>query len=239
MDIKVELGLVREATARLLADLGTLDEVSLAAPSRLDGRSRRDLIHHLAADARSRAGAEPPSDVAAADAIADLAAACDYLADTWAVRSPDSWGRRLDGMRRGPSRLMSEPAARLVEVAVHHVDLDIGLEPQDWSAQVVDVVLDHVMAALAQQHSRVRGPASSWRLHRTDTEEGIGADWVLIRAPYGTEIHPTPGEADTTIAGSGHALVTWVTGRGPLADAGLEVTGDATLAAELPSTYPY
>lgn len=240
MDIAGELGLVREATARLLADLKEQDATTLSQPSRTEGRSRLDVLEHLSADARTRAGDDRVGDsTAGIDAVAELDAACDHLADTWAVRSPDSWGRRLDGMRRGASRAASEPAARLVEVLLGHIDMGIGCEASSWTGPQVDVALGHVMTALSQKHSRVNGDAAIWKLHRTDPGPEAGSDWVVIRASYGTEIHPVPADADATITGPGHALMAWLTGRVPLAESGLEVTGDTDLAETLPITYPY
>lgn len=242
MDIAGELGLVREATDRLLADLEKHDAANLSEPSRIEGRSRLHVVNQLKSDAQSRAATgdnDTDANDTDSDPVADLASACHQLADVWAVRSPDSWGRRLDGMRRGASRAASEPAARLVEVLLGHVDLGIGFESSSWPEPEVDVALSHVMTALSQKHARVSGDAAIWRLHRTDPGPEAVSDWVVIRASYGTEIHPVPDGADATITGPGHSLMAWLTGRASLADSGLEVTGDNDLAQSLPAAYPY
>lgn len=269
MDIPGELRLLRDATARLLVDVADLDDAALAGDSSVAGWSRADVLRHLTDDALARAAAgattaaaNPAGATAAGGAsaavVADLASASEYLADMWAVRAPDAWGRRLDHMRRGPSRTMSEPAARLVEVVVHHVDLDMGRQPEDWPAEVVDVSIAHVMATLAQRHARVGGPSTIWRLGRTDapvTEAATDpaaaaaaapAGWMVVRAPYGSEVHPVAagegeadGDADAAVTGPGHSLLAWVLGRRPIEHPDLAVVGDAELAESFPQTYTY
>jgi maleylpyruvate isomerase len=95
---------------------------------------------------------------------------------------------------------------RLIEVEVHHADLDIGYTPGDWDPGFCDLLLAEVV------HDRAAGP--SLVVRSTDT----GGLWR-----YGV-----PGQGPT-VQGRSCDLAWWVLGRG----AGAGLTSDSDVLPEL------
>src|SRR5690606_1695959 len=81
----------------------------------------------------------------------------------------------------------------LVEVELHHVDLDAGYRYQDWSDAFADRLLDELVEQLP---ARLDGESVS--VHRAGT--------------------PRPAGADRVVTGPLTALVAWLTGRSDGAD---------------------
>ncbi|NUV85990.1 maleylpyruvate isomerase family mycothiol-dependent enzyme [Streptomyces sp. KAI-26] len=149
MDHAHDLGAVREATDRLLGGVGKWDEATLAEPSRLPGWSRGHVLAHLSrnADALGNVLRGLPmyassetrdADIASgatrspAEQLADLRESADGFQAVAA--EPADWSRTVtlrNGVTDSASRV---PFRRLIELEIHHVDLDIGYELEDLPA---------------------------------------------------------------------------------------------------------
>lgn len=141
---------VREATERLLAAVGTLDNAAVTHPSRLPGWTRGHVLSHLArnADALVNVLAGRPMYESAEARDADiergapreLRAQLDDVRESaerfQAVGAKDAdWSRTVElrnGVKDTASRI---PFRRWAEVELHHVDLGIGYELEDLSEE--------------------------------------------------------------------------------------------------------
>jgi maleylpyruvate isomerase len=147
--------LVASATQRLLGDTITVADDQWRAPSRLPGWSRGHVATHLArqADALARviggarAGTPVPmydtpeqrdAEIAAGAARSglelqiDLDTSAGALSELFeAVAQEKTWDQvvELRHGTRAPVRLL--PLARMAEVVLHHVDLDVGIDVDD------------------------------------------------------------------------------------------------------------
>jgi maleylpyruvate isomerase len=159
-------GLVRTATQRLLGDTILVTDEQWRAASRLPDWTRGHVATHIArhADAICRLAewartgerqdmyASPEqraSDIEAGSGRSGLELQIDL--DTTAGRlssafeeldAADAWDAVVEMSRgvRVPARLM--PLARLLEVAIHHVDLDVGYEITDIDTQTAEWLLE-------------------------------------------------------------------------------------------------
>lgn len=148
-----DLRSVREATDRLLTAVAKLDNAALAEESHLPGWSRGHILAHLARNADALvnvfegrpmyASAEARDADIERDAgrpleehLADLRDSGDrFLATT--ERDQD-WSRTVE-LRNGVTDLAENvPFRRWVEVALHHVDLNIGYELADLPEEFTD-----------------------------------------------------------------------------------------------------
>ena len=144
-------GLVNGATQRLLGDTIAVSDEDWRAPSRLPGWSRGHVASHIARQADgmvrltewARSGQRQDMYASAEQRETDIAAGAGRTGlelqidlDTSAGRLDQAfdtldeaaWDRVVE-LRSGtkvPARML--PLARLLEVVVHHVDLDIGYE---------------------------------------------------------------------------------------------------------------
>jgi maleylpyruvate isomerase len=144
-------GLVNGATAQLLGDTISVSDEAWLAPSRLPDWSRGHVASHIARQADgmvrltewARSGQRQDMYASAEQREADIAAGAGRSGlelqidlDTSAGRLDQAFDAMDDAswdaiveLRSGtkvPARLL--PLARLLEVVVHHVDLDIGFE---------------------------------------------------------------------------------------------------------------
>lgn len=148
-------GLVRTATARLLGDTISVADDAWRAPSRLPGWSRGHVAAHVArhADALLRltewartgeqqamyaSGAQRDEDIEAGsgrrgvELQVDLDTTAERLEEAFtSLDDAPSWDVRVElrGGLQVPARML--PLARLTEVVIHHVDLDVGFEVDD------------------------------------------------------------------------------------------------------------
>lgn len=215
-----DLGLVSRATHHLLGDTIGLADEDWTAPSLLPDWTRGHVATHLArsADAVNRlatwaltgerqemyASAQARTDEIEAGAgrtglelQEDLDTACGRLATTFAGfaehdDADDPWDHELE-MRHGrhaPARVL--PATRLLEVALHHVDLGIGFTTDDLDDQVA-------LRLLRFSVDRVQrfDAFPSLRLHPT------GADPIEL----GT------GDSRVDVSGPAGPLLGWISGR--------------------------
>ncbi|MFE9395945.1 maleylpyruvate isomerase family mycothiol-dependent enzyme [Streptomyces flavidovirens] len=141
-----DLASVREATDRLLAATGKLDNADVTQPSRLPGWTRGHVLAHIARNADALvnvlsgrpmyASAEVRDADIERDAPRPLAVQLEDVRDSAArfdetAAAPADWSRTValrGGVTDSASRI---PFRRLVEVELHHVDLGIGYELED------------------------------------------------------------------------------------------------------------
>ncbi|MFJ8841597.1 maleylpyruvate isomerase family mycothiol-dependent enzyme [Streptomyces cyaneofuscatus] len=153
MDHAHDLGAVHEATDRLLNEAGKWDNAALAEPSRLPGWSRGHVLAHLSRnadalgnvlrglpmyassetrDADIETGAARPL----AEQLADFEASAGRFAAV--ADEPADWSRTVtlrNGVTDSASRV---PFRRLIELEIHHVDLDTGYELEDLPAEFTE-----------------------------------------------------------------------------------------------------
>ncbi|MFJ2212236.1 maleylpyruvate isomerase family mycothiol-dependent enzyme [Streptomyces sp. NPDC101062] len=156
-----DLEAVREATERLLSAAAALDNAALAAPSRLPGWSRGHVLAHIARNADALVnvleGRPMYRDAATRDAdierdaprplavqLADVRDSGDRFLRTAEV--PADWSRVIT-MRNGVTDVAARvPFRRLVEVELHHVDLDLGREledlPEEFTGRETDFLVE-------------------------------------------------------------------------------------------------
>ncbi|MET8539271.1 maleylpyruvate isomerase family mycothiol-dependent enzyme [Kitasatospora sp. NPDC004799] len=222
-EVAVLLAEVRASAGRVLAAVGALTDRQAREPSTLPGWSRAHVLTHLArsADAyrrlltvaRTGAAPEPRPDAAAldralhegagrgaAELVADLRGSLDGMAAAAGAMPAERWSVLVSALAgwRHPAWFTLHRAWR--ELETHHVDLGLGRSTADWPAGYVAWALDATAATLAARGFPVA------RLRATD----LGREWPV--APAGP-----------TVSGSGHALLAWLSGRGPAA--GLRADG--------------
>ncbi|MFJ7906946.1 maleylpyruvate isomerase family mycothiol-dependent enzyme [Kitasatospora sp. NPDC096204] len=206
---------VRASGARVLATTGALTDRQAREPSALPGWSRAHVLTHLArsADAYRRlltvagTGGEPGprADAAAldraphegagrgaAELVADLRAGLDGMSAAAQAMPAERWSTPVKALAgwRHPAWFTLYRAWR--ELETHHVDLDLGYSTADWPTGYVTWALDGTAATLAAHGFPVA------RLTATD----LGREWPSA-------------EAGPTVSGPGHALLAWLSGRGP------------------------
>jgi maleylpyruvate isomerase len=205
-----DLRSVREATDRLLNAVAKLDNAALAGQSHLPGWSRGHILAHLSrnadalvnvfegrpmyesAEARD-ADIERDSGRPLEEHLTDLR---DSAARFLATAGPDQdWSRTVE-LRNGVTDLAANvPFRRLVEVELHHVDLNIGYEPADLPAEFTAREIDF----LADRWSgRPEVPPVTLKASGEDR----------VRRTGGTEGTPV------TVSGPAHELLAWLAGRG-------------------------
>jgi maleylpyruvate isomerase len=144
---------IDDATAGLLKTLSWLTDDDVRRPSLLPGWTRGHVLTHLArgADALRNLLEDRPAYVSreardadieagatrgAAELAADFRATAAALRETALVQPDHAWDRTLtvSGPGPGPGSFPASqvPIRRLVELELHHVDLDAGYRPSDW-----------------------------------------------------------------------------------------------------------
>ncbi|MET8678081.1 maleylpyruvate isomerase family mycothiol-dependent enzyme [Streptomyces sp. NPDC004647] len=208
---------VQEATDRLIAAVGKLDDAAVRAPSRLPGWSRGHVLAHLARNAdalvnvltAARTGTRIPmyasAEVRGADIerdadrpvaahIEDLLASTERFNTAAAALHPEAWQRTVELRNGVTDRADRVLFRRLVEIELHHVDLGIGCEVEDLPASFVDRDLDYV----AGERFAGRSDVPALLLTADD-----GRSWRTGR----------DGAEPTAVSGSAAALLGWLTGR--------------------------
>ncbi|GAA1369106.1 maleylpyruvate isomerase family mycothiol-dependent enzyme [Streptomyces beijiangensis] len=208
LDHARDLASVREATGRLLAEVGKQDNAALALPSRLPGWTRGHVLAHLArnADALVNVLAGRPmyesGEARDADIARDAGRALDVqLADlrTSAQRFQAQgqvaadWSRTVE-LRNGVTDDAAKiPFRRWAEVELHHVDLGTGYELEDLPAELVEREIDF-LASRFSGHTDVP---------RTGLAAEGGGEWTT----GGGEGGPV------SVTGSPADLLGWLAGR--------------------------
>ncbi|MYT70997.1 MULTISPECIES: maleylpyruvate isomerase family mycothiol-dependent enzyme [unclassified Streptomyces] len=217
-----DLESVREATDRLLAVVGTLDNADVTEPSRLPGWSRGHVLAHLARNAEALVNvlAGRPMYVSAEARDADIARDAprglrEQLDDVResaelfarAGAEEGDWGRTVE-LRNGVTDTASRiPFRRLVEVELHHVDLGIGYELEDLPEEFTYREIDFLAERFAG-HSEVPSVAlvtETGRMWSRGAGFGTG-NWTTGGGAPGAPLSVTGRPAD---------LLGWLCGRRP------------------------
>jgi maleylpyruvate isomerase len=189
----------RDASARLLATLGGLDDATARRPSRLPGWTVGHVVTHLARNADSHvrmlegamagtvtdqyeggldgraaeiaAGAGRP----AAELVTDLTRAIDDLDATWGQVPVEVWATGRGRMGNGELCPCAEmPARRWREVEIHRVELGLGAEPADWPDAYVELELPKALAQLPDRLSPAdRATLLAWLVGRVEDPPGL------------------------------------------------------------------
>ncbi|MBT2482251.1 maleylpyruvate isomerase family mycothiol-dependent enzyme [Streptomyces sp. ISL-94] len=222
-----DLRSVREATDRLLTAVAKLDNAALAEQSHLPAWTRGHILAHLArnADALVNVFEGRPMYESAAARDADIERDSgrpleEHLADLrdsgarfLAAGEPaQDWSRTVE-LRNGITDLASNvPFRRLVEVELHHVDLNIGYElsdlPEEFTGREIEFLADRWSA---------RPEVPPVALAAAD-----GRSWRTGSA----------GDPAVTVSGTAAGLLAWLAGRG---DKGASLT---TAGGPLPTLPP-
>jgi maleylpyruvate isomerase len=106
------------------------------------------------------AGATRP----ARDIISDVVAWSNRLDSIFASLPNDAWALPVRTVAGDEHPVSLLPFRRWREVEIHHVDLNIGFGPSDWSDELVERALPRLIAGL---QSRANGPElMAWMLGR-------------------------------------------------------------------------
>ncbi|MGW0547365.1 maleylpyruvate isomerase family mycothiol-dependent enzyme [Streptomyces altiplanensis] len=217
---------VREATDRLLAATGKLDNAAVAQPSRLPGWTRGHVLAHVARNADALVnvleGRPMYADALVRDADIEqgaprpLAAQLEDVRDSAArfqetAAAPADWSRTV-ALRNGVTDAASRiPFRRLVEVELHHVDLGVGYELEDLPEDFTE----REIAFLAERFAG---------------HPGVPA--IALSATGGRQWRTGGTEGDpVTVTGTAPDLLGWLAGRRD--GAALDVAG-----APLPALPP-
>lgn len=238
-DTKAMLEMLETGADNLARSLTGLDDTQVAAPSALPGWTRGHVLAHVARNADAlvnlltwaRTGVETPmypsrqvrdehierdAGRSADDHRADIeesqrrfmAAAGDLGDADWGATI--RWGR--DAAETTADLV---PWLRIVEVEVHHVDLDLGYTPAHWTPDFVR----RQLARTVEDRRADDTPALTVRATDTGAEHHLGGG--------------------TVVAGPQAALLAWLLGRSD--GAGLSVeSGDGTAtSSDLPVLPPW
>jgi maleylpyruvate isomerase len=214
-DLQAALDEMAEATDRLLTSVDGLSEHACREPSLLPGWSRGHVLTHLARNADGPAnlalaavtgdgrpmypGGPDARETAIeagagrhpADLRIDLADSAERLLEAFADFPPEAQAREV-AMRSGATAYGWEiPAIRTREVEIHHVDLDAGYTPDDWSPDFAARTLDQLSPFFRDNRDCPVGVLAA--------TDGHGRWEVAGAGP--------------TLAGPRSALVGWLTGR--------------------------
>lgn len=188
----------RAAHERLLSTVSDVDDDTARQPSRLPGWSVAHVLTHLARNAdghvRRLEGALRGQDVArypggsaerdreisdgatrpARDLVSDLVDSARRLESTWSRSEQAGWpNRHLLAADQWPTS--DSPHRRLREVEVHHVDLGLGYDADDWPDEYVDwelpLVLDGVPGRLSGGTDARR--LLAWLIGRSDSPDEL------------------------------------------------------------------
>ncbi|HXP32594.1 MAG TPA: maleylpyruvate isomerase N-terminal domain-containing protein [Acidimicrobiales bacterium] len=193
----------RASHRRLLGTVAGLDEAGVRAPSRLEGWSVGHALTHLARNADShtrmlsaalrgdaveqyagggeeRAGAiEGGAHRPVSELRDDVTRSTADLEAAWEAMTPQAWdGNGLSRGRRWPCR--SLPYFRWREVEIHHVDLGMGYEAQDWPDEYVRRELPIMLATVPDRlgDATARRRLLAWLTGRATSPGSLGlARW--------------------------------------------------------------
>ncbi|MBZ4319630.1 maleylpyruvate isomerase family mycothiol-dependent enzyme [Streptomyces huiliensis] len=220
-DHEHDLALVAEATDRLLTAVAKLPEAALPGPSRLPGWTRGHVLAHLARNADALvnvlAGRPMYADAAARDAdierdaprplaahLADLRDSSRRFLEAAAV--PGDPGRTVTLRNGVTDRASRVPFRRLIEVELHHVDLGIGYDLEDLSAEFTDREIDF-LARRFSGHPEVPSlllVAADGREWRTGSTDG---PWLRIAGPAPALLGWLAGRSDASALDTGGSPV--------------------------------
>ncbi|HEU5469417.1 MAG TPA: maleylpyruvate isomerase N-terminal domain-containing protein [Actinophytocola sp.] len=193
----------RAAHDRIIATAAAVTDDGARAPSRLPGWTVGHVLTHVARNADGHAhrlagalrgkdlprypGGMPARDREiedgagrpAVELAADVTESARRLEEVWRCSVEAGWP---NAHFLGDDRFTTSgsPLRRLREVEVHHVDLGLGYEPEDWPDLYLDWELRH---ALNRLPARLSGPDGrrllAWLTGRAELPTGISLDpWM-------------------------------------------------------------
>ncbi|MCX4551779.1 maleylpyruvate isomerase family mycothiol-dependent enzyme [Streptomyces sp. NBC_01267] len=188
IDHERDLASVDEATEQLLASAAGLDNAAVHEPSRLPGWSRGHVLAHLARNADALcnvfegrpmyetaevrdADIERDAPRPLSEQLEDVRASAARLRERAAL--PADWSRTVT-LRNGVTDTAARiPFRRRVEIELHHVDLGIGYELEDLSAEFTAREIDFLQQRFSSDPAvaEVTGPATAllgWLSGRRD-----------------------------------------------------------------------
>jgi len=216
------LAAVRRASAVLHEIVNAMDDTAMHGPSRLPGWTRGHVVSHLARNADgflnlliwARTGIEHPMYASTVDREADIEEGAHRLArvqqeDLWAAHqrfltaaerlAADDWSAEVTD-RRGRAMVVSlVPWARLTEIVIHAVDLNLGVDFDgivDLVGPQAEPFVDYVVTRYAD---------------RTD----VPPISLAVELPDGAQRTWTLGDGDVAhnVRGKVGAVSAWLTGR--------------------------
>jgi maleylpyruvate isomerase len=251
-----EIDQVSRATRQVLRALDDLTDEQAAAPSRLPGWTRAELVTHLARNAdgirgmveaatRNESAAIYPSPEARVAGIvagrgagaavlrADLRAAHERLVDAWDVLPDEGWERM--GQASAARTMREFVWVRRKEVEIHSVDLDVGHEPSDWPVAFVGTLLDEMFATLPTRAAADRPRIDvDYRVVSSDHDRA----WRVELHGHEVKVADDDGRAaDGEAIGWGCDLAAWMYGRDPRGGGGILASGDLGVL-RLPRWFP-
>jgi uncharacterized protein (TIGR03083 family) len=251
-------------TAQLLAVLRGLDTAAFDRPSHLPGWSRLTIVCHLRYGATAlirmtsdalagretsyypggRAAHRPTTLAPAAgeqpeDVLAGWERTSARLDEAWSSLGQDEWAMTIsepgDNRDLGEVPLARLALARLTEVDVHGVDLDIGFP--DWSEVLVDVALPTRLAWLATR-----------RTNHREFDRSVEGRWLLVADGFEWNVSVVDGRVSSApaqdvadppramISGSRRDLLALLLGRPRRRP--LDIGGDAEFGAAFERAFP-
>ncbi|MFD7131503.1 maleylpyruvate isomerase family mycothiol-dependent enzyme [Streptomyces sp. NPDC059894] len=192
-----DLRSVREATERLLTAVAELDNAAVTESSRLPGWSRGHVLAHLARNADALvnvlqgrpmyASEETRETDIERDAPRPLRVQLADIRDSTARfleagAAPADWSRTVElrgGITDSAARV---PFRRWIEVELHHVDLGIGHELEDLSAEFTEREID-LLAQRFTGHPDVPPTRLTDGTHAWYTGREAGVPEVTVTGP--------------------------------------------------------
>lgn len=208
-----DLELLRDATDRLLAAVGELEDAAVTEPSLLPGWTRGHVLTHLArnADALVNVLRKRPmyvnaesrdADIAAGagrpltEQIEDLRSTSERLDSVLEGLTDEQWKATVE-LRNGVTDTADRvPLRRLLEVELHHVDLGIGYTLDELPGAFTDQAVSYLAKRF---HGNDQLPALELRAED-------GRSW-----PTGAK--PTGDHTSQVVVGTPGVLVGWLAGR--------------------------
>jgi maleylpyruvate isomerase len=238
------LAMLRTSADNLERTVADLDDAQAAAPSMLPGWTRGHVLTHVARNADAlvnlltwaRTGVETPmypsrearneavetgADRSAEELRTDVLESQERFFGAVEEMSDSDWGGSIrwgfDG-REGTAELV--PWLRLVEMEIHHVDLDLGYTPAHWTTRFTQEQLARTV--------------EDWNL-RDD------APALVLRANDAPVEHLVGNGDRQVVVGPQAALLAWLVGRSDGSGLALEAGGASgdSLGAFLPELPPW
>lgn len=225
----------RAAHKQLEATLSGLEELQVRQPSRLPNWSRGHLLTHVARNADShvrllkaaqrgklveqyKGGQEGrAADIElgairdAATIIKDTVRASTRLIALWTALPDDVWERDV-GTNVGTKPAWGLVWSRWRELAIHHVDLDLGYGPSDWPGEFVGHMLQDILQGLP---SRLPTGLDGLTLQVTGANDALLSSHSVTSDAQQRQNASSAEQrgASVTAKGSAPMLLAWLLGR--------------------------
>ncbi|MGH3436554.1 MAG: maleylpyruvate isomerase N-terminal domain-containing protein [Sciscionella sp.] len=220
-DVRAQLAVAERLTARWAVALGELDGATAKGASGLPGWSRGHVVTHLARNADgllnlltwASTRVEHPMYASDADRDADIEEGSHRLAQVinedfaasaqrFSVAADGmteaAWAATVMDRRGGPMPVRVVPLMRLVELAIHLVDLDMGFDFGELAEAVGDQLPAVLRVAVARYTER----------------PGVAAVALTVEYQDGQRQQLRFGAGEPTqVSGSADDALAWLTGR--------------------------